>query len=249
MLKLLNIMRKIKMGKFRNNESGFSAIEVLLVLFAVGLISGVGYFVYKQNHKPAAPSAATTKSTTTETPKEAIPHAPVFNKLPEGWDEYKSDTNGIRLGYPKVWGTLDPIQLHTPEYTDNTKNMQGLFSIAISKKDDFTVAARKYGATIKPSSDGKSWVVAEENPANVDKYKVGDTYKTTEVKVNGGVAIDLTFEDEDCTHTRWLFTLKDSYAVVTIPSLCPVDLQPTPVASKTAYAKLASDFLDTVTIY
>jgi hypothetical protein len=127
--------------------------------------------------------------------------------------------------------------------------MQGQLVLTVSKKDGFTIVARKYGATIKPSGDGKSWVVAEENPANVDSYKVGDTYKAKEVKVSGGTAIDLTFVDEECTQTRWLFSLKDSYAVVTIPELCSANLEPISGTNKAAYTKLVSDFLNTVTIY
>ena len=39
------------MNKFKNNESGFSAVEIVMVIVIVGLIGAVGYLVYKNQHK------------------------------------------------------------------------------------------------------------------------------------------------------------------------------------------------------
>jgi len=178
---------------------------------------------------------------------------PVMNKLPSNWLEYKNDEVGLRLGYPKEWGDLDKITLSTADYENDSKSLQGRLAISISKKEGFTVVARKYGATIKPSSDGKSWVVSEENPANVDNYQVGDIYKTKGHKVNGGTAIDLSYGDEDCSLPRWLLELKDSYAVISLPELCAVGTEtgrePVSDANQKAFDKLKEDFINTITVY
>lgn len=92
----------------------------------------------------------------------------------------------------------------------------------------------------------------KENPAAVDGYNVGDTYKTKDIKVNGATAIDLTDVDEDCTMPRWLIAAKDSYAVLSLPELCPVmagsklELSD---SNQTAYQKLVNDFVKTITVY
>ena len=39
------------MNRIKNNESGFSAVEIIMVMVIVGLIGAVGYLVYKNQHK------------------------------------------------------------------------------------------------------------------------------------------------------------------------------------------------------
>ena len=234
------------MNTLRHNTKGFGTIELLLALVVVAVLAGAGAYLYYQDHKASTTSEGTSH---TQTNQNITSAGPVFNKLLDGWVEYKNNDAGLRLGYPKEWGTLDSTTLETATYQNDSQNLQGKFSIAIAKKAGFTVVARKYGATIAPSSDGTTWTVVAENPADVDGYKVGDTYKATTEKVNGGIAIDLSFVDEECTQTRWLLSLKDSYAVVTIPELCPATLQPIPDTNKTAYATLKTDFLSSITVY
>jgi len=38
------------MNRIKNNESGFSAVEIVMVIVIVGLIGAVGYLVYKNQH-------------------------------------------------------------------------------------------------------------------------------------------------------------------------------------------------------
>jgi len=38
------------MNRIKNNESGFSAVEIVMVVVIVGLIGAVGYLVYKNQH-------------------------------------------------------------------------------------------------------------------------------------------------------------------------------------------------------
>jgi len=39
------------MNRIKNNESGFSAVEIVMVVVIVSLIGAVGFLVYKDNHK------------------------------------------------------------------------------------------------------------------------------------------------------------------------------------------------------
>ena len=91
-------------------------------------------------------------------------------------------------------------------------------------------------------------IVSAENPANVDNYNVGDTYKITEHNISGGTAIDLSFDDEGCTQTRWLLSLKDSYALVTIPELCQ-DTLDSSNSSKSAYESLRMQLFRSMTVF
>jgi len=230
------------------NGRGLGSVETALLLVLVALVCFVGGYVW--HAKQAADKNLAVHPTSVAASK---PGAPIFKKLPSDWIEYRSAANGLRLGYPMQWGTLDQTTLQTPSNQDQAGGMQGRLSITFSEKVGFTVVARKYGATIKPSDDGKTWVVADENPAVADNYKVGDVYKARKEKVSGGSAIDLSFVDEGCTQTRYLLTLKSSYAVITIPEFCPEEPansnSDAATAAKTAYSQLLTDFLSSITVY
>lgn len=55
------------MGKIRKNETGFSPIEVILVLVIVGLMGVVGFMVYNNQNKTKPATVATRTSTPTAT--------------------------------------------------------------------------------------------------------------------------------------------------------------------------------------
>jgi len=235
------------MQKRKLNNQGFGLVGVLVVVLVVVAIGGAGYFVWQKNHDDKLKTAQNSKTDNNESTTATT--APTFNKLPENWTEYKNDANGLRLGYPTEWGVLDIATLHTPNYTNVGKNLDGQFAINFSKKDGFSAMAQKYGATIKPAADGKSWIVTDENPAAVDGYKIGDSYKTISKPVNGGNAIDLSFTDEECQYTHFVLELKQSYADIGLPKLCAFETSPITDENRAAYTKLISDFLKTITVY
>ncbi len=56
--------------KIYSKQSGFSAVEALIVIVVVGLIGFIGYSVYNSNHTKTTNNAvSTTSSTTTSTAK------------------------------------------------------------------------------------------------------------------------------------------------------------------------------------
>jgi hypothetical protein len=87
------------MGKIRKNETGFSAVEIVLVLVIVGLIGVVGYMVYKNQHKTTAPVATTisTKPAST-TPAKTAPADPYA-----GWKQYCDTDHKTCFKYPADW--------------------------------------------------------------------------------------------------------------------------------------------------
>lgn len=80
------------MSKLQKNESGFSAVEVVLVLVIVALIGTVGWLVYKNHHKTTTaaitttsatkPTTSTTTKTTTKT-TTTTPSTTTVVKIPE----------------------------------------------------------------------------------------------------------------------------------------------------------------------
>jgi len=61
-----------KLSKGPRAEAGFSMIDALLVLVIIGILVGVGAYVYKQNHKNVmSPTAAASTTATTTSPGSA----------------------------------------------------------------------------------------------------------------------------------------------------------------------------------
>ena len=87
------------MNKLKQNESGFSVVEVVLVLVIVVLLGVVGWFVYK-NQKKTTPSTTTTVNTTASTPAKTTT-TPVVDPY-AGWKSYSR--YGVTFKYPSDWG-------------------------------------------------------------------------------------------------------------------------------------------------
>lgn len=85
----------------RNNEQGFSWVEVLLIVVIVGMIGAVGFYVFKQRNiaNQAEQSGNQTNSTTTTEAKTApAPADPTAN-----WKTYTSPLSGYTIKYPADW--------------------------------------------------------------------------------------------------------------------------------------------------
>ena len=87
------------MRTIQKNEKGFSAVEALIILVIVVLIGGVGYLIYKNHHKAAAPLAVTVTKTTTTKPAPAVT-----------WKTYSNQQAGFTFQYPASW-----VNVATPE--------------------------------------------------------------------------------------------------------------------------------------
>lgn len=80
------------------NQKGFGIVETLLILILVGLLGGVGWYVYDSNKK--ADDSLTNASNSTD----AYPGAkknPAASDVYKGWKTY--DKNGTYFRYPADW--------------------------------------------------------------------------------------------------------------------------------------------------
>lgn len=80
----------------KQNQKGFSVIEILIVIVVVGLIGTVGWLVYDRQKSKNSEQPKTTQ--VEETKKE-----PETSKL----SDYKSDELGLSFSYPTEWGTAN----------------------------------------------------------------------------------------------------------------------------------------------
>ncbi len=88
------------MGKLRNDEKGFGAIEGLLIVVVVVLLGVVGYMVYKNHNKTT--NSATTANTAATTPTKTTTTTPAKPVDPyAGWQTYSNSQ--VSFKYPSGW--------------------------------------------------------------------------------------------------------------------------------------------------
>jgi hypothetical protein len=93
------------MKKLYKNESGFSAVEVLLVILILVVIGAVGYMVYHNDHKASTASATSTASKSSSPTSSTKTSSTQTSDPTANWATYTSSSGGFSLKYPKSWVT------------------------------------------------------------------------------------------------------------------------------------------------
>jgi Tfp pilus assembly protein FimT len=142
------------MGKIRKNEAGFGAVELLIILAVVALIGGVGYFVYKNQHKATTASVTTT---TTPTPTKSVTATPAKTTTPTPAQDtrlqYENKDLGLTFKYPSDWKIVDEsdnlgtlIRVQSPDFVRGDQSVSGTqISVSLNASHN-TYSADKQGA-------------------------------------------------------------------------------------------------------
>lgn len=94
------------MKKLHKSQNGFSAVEVILVIVIVGLLGGLGYYVWSQNKKDRSETTSTTTSTKkTEVKKKTESQDETLN-----WKEESNAELGYSYKYPNETGWENLVQ-------------------------------------------------------------------------------------------------------------------------------------------
>ena len=161
------------MKTLKKNQSGFGAVELVLVLVIVILLGVVGWFVYK-NHNKTTNSSTTTSSTPTTTSKTTTVQPAKQTKT------YADSIAGYSFEYPKDWTVsvkkdkgyygdtltyFNIVTVKSPDYKDN--GVDGMGNV-ITKGGDFLVQAT-------PTSSDTSQDICKdaEKCITVDGQKAG----------------------------------------------------------------------------
>ncbi len=107
------------MGKYHKDQKGFTIVELLLVIIALGIFGFVGYYVYSQ-HKSANKSVSVSASTTKQASQNQV------FKIPElGVQLTIPDTlQGLTYSYVPAdaqSGTPPMVNFSTKALTDGTR--------------------------------------------------------------------------------------------------------------------------------
>lgn len=147
----------------RLKQAGFSALELLLILLAIALIGGTGWYVWqnKDDSSPESESSSSQNEAATEEESAADPTA--------DWATYKSTGGIFTLKHPKTWVTSSDCE-DNPLFLAPTKEQLG----SCNSENGGTVAISTMTESYEKQPDS--------DYANTAIYK---EYKKTVVKVNG----------------------------------------------------------------
>jgi hypothetical protein len=185
-------------GKLKNNQKGFSAVEAVLILVIIVLIGVVGYMVYKNhNNKTTTASVATstTKKTTTSIKTVADPYS--------GWKTYCDSATKECFEYPPTWTlntgastnteVIGPSKAVSVEYSNPSSDFGGpqtfhTISLAALAKSDSTlnVIGGYYTATNMPEYALIGSSLIQKNSLSVGQ--TSDNVGYLDYSSNGGSA-------------------------------------------------------------
>lgn len=105
------------MGKLKNDQKGFSAVEAVMLVVIVALIGTVGWMVYKNQHKTAV---TTTTTQPTQTSSSSASRQPVSNTT-----TYTDSSKLFTISYPTSWAVDESaINAETPYPLANKKRVE-----------------------------------------------------------------------------------------------------------------------------
>lgn len=185
---------KHKEKRMKNNQKGFSVLEILVVVLIVGLIGTIGWLIYdRQNAKTHEDQPKNSSAQKEETPKQEEPKA---TDETANWKEEKNTEFGFSYKYPSDngWKTF-LLKADSQRYQAGERiNNAGV---------DYTLCGKNcglvfsFGVYIKGSAEdrGPNW--AEKQMENNGLYKLSSKQSVNKNGVTG---------------TRWEYSVGDNSA-------------------------------------
>src|ERR1700759_4494831 len=100
MLKVINIPRDLYMKT--SDQTGFSIIETLLILVAVGILGFTGWYVYHPKQTSDKNYSAAANTTVPSYKDKATTKTATFNPY-SGWNTYTVASTALSFKYPATW--------------------------------------------------------------------------------------------------------------------------------------------------
>ncbi len=166
------------------NQSGFSSIEVILVIVIVAAVSSIGWFVWHSKQTADKTLTPPASATPTFKKKVAVSQSAAV-QIPSGWVWYSGD--GFKFAYPDVYTPFATLTVDQSSNQGGVLSMwqssipgsapfagvSGRFVLTEFKTTSSPVGTTKYGPTVK--LEGGKWIITEVNPAS-SQYQVGAEY-------------------------------------------------------------------------
>lgn len=180
------------------NEKGFTVVEIILAVVVVGLLVGLGWYVWQANMPPA------TMKTGTSTAPQTTEQEPADTTRPKSYTRY-----GLTFSYPQDWAlaAADNMQsrstvLTSPDFTDTgTQGQRVTIDEAVFLENNLTAdnfRTKHLDANPNSYRDYKDLTIDGKKAV---QYRQGDSLTTVFFLADGKKVVFVldTFPDRNAT--------------------------------------------------
>lgn len=157
------------------NQKGFSAVEIAMVIFIIGLVSLVGWLVWDRNKSDKSISTDSTSQSETVVEEEvSVEYEAV---IPSGWVAKSDENTKLSYAVPSAWG--DKVTLEKYTVGDNV-------SVGFGAPVKLRYSTDKQWQTYEMDAKNQPTVLMEENLVKTAGAKAEEKYLTSYYSTGDG---------------------------------------------------------------
>lgn len=237
-------------------EKGLAHLGLIIaVVVVVAAVAFGGWYVWDKNKNDKNSDGKNNSSQNNGSDNESGEES----KIPKGYIVYENKEFGFSFAYPEEVGALMAANSENSDivlYARSADNKDAFapytsssLDVQINKKDGFLTRAGKYGPILE-FKNGK-WIVSDKEGGDILNagYTIGAEYKPSVVRTIKGISIyDLSFADEGCHRTVWVFERSSTFVTVTLPSVCADEIDAIPQERLAGYREVSDEVLATLMV-
>ena len=171
----------------KNNQKGFSVVEILIVIVVVGLLGAVGWLVYDRQ-KSKTPDTSNTQTSTPqkeETPKQEAKAADPY----EGWKSGTFKYTKLSYKLPSKWQDISDntkFQDHGYKYEEVKLKAADGFTLIMSVNNlprGYESEPNNVVLEYKDIDGSRQWIIAANANSTVSRIYVGSGIKKVGEKI------------------------------------------------------------------
>lgn len=240
--------------KQKRQEQGIAhpGMIIAILLFIAAIAFG-GWWVWQKNKDENLKEIPNSSTQGNQNQEEVL-------KLPDGFQFYENNEFGFSFAYPKQLGPLTPgntagnsntlLFIHSEDNKNAfAPHTQSPLYVQINKTDGFSTRSGKYGPILEYNNG--TWFVSSKDGGSVlnGGHAIGSEYKPKIARtINGTPVYDLSFTDEGCYRTAWVFRLEPSFTTITLPVVCADEIGAIPQERLMRYEEVSDQVLETLII-
>jgi hypothetical protein len=250
-------------------QAGLGTVGVIFAFIGLGVVFLIIFFLSnsgrptnQNNNGQQNQQAQASQDTATSTSE------PLFIRIPENSRIYKNTTYNLMFAYPDSFGELTTTDSATTSIDSviyraesavavkkpvgiGTAFLSGSLGVYLYKKDSFKITINNSRTFVAPAKTGNdtTWKVVDKGTTSQD-ISIGDSYQAKTLKSQTGIPVfDFTLKTSSSSVLgRFVFELKDYYALIAMPNVSKTDGTPLTDNDISAYNIIGYNMAKTVRV-